>query len=389
MPDYIPPIHNVTQKASSAHEIHLQKQKIEQHRLQQINAKGTFAEECQSDFEDIQIQRNFKDFKELKSSKKEAKELKQSNSDVEEAIEETKKSEEAATRFSKKDPELKSKILILLRSSIQQGDSPEEILKKVLEFYPDHTLADEAFEYLLETSRGSLHQSILLAHDLLIERYRREVVAGRNIRVQSQEFSEKGLGSPTALRDMYRDITGNPRKAMQLFNELSKQFPFAQMKFVIDFLLHSLGADLKAKGPSISRGELSRLIEETRSLQAILGVYRFFHSRMPLLHTLFGQAGLTLPSLINFESLSQEFMKLLQDRYISSDRILLIGQFLGISDEIAAQIAIYMQYRDAIRQVSPKLYKSEKHKEELLETFIDTLEELEDKIDEEENEEEE
>ena len=143
------------------------------------------------------------------------------------------------------------------------------MLRKVLEIYSDYTLADEALDYLLETTEGPLAESVRAAKEELNTLYGREVRAGKNIAALTTEFATKGLGSPTALRDLYRDVTGNPRDANTLFQQLASTFTFERMQVVIGFLLHSLGADLKAKGPSIPRAELHRLISEGRSLQAI------------------------------------------------------------------------------------------------------------------------
>ena len=161
------------------------------------------------------------------------------------------------------------------------------------------------------------------------------------------------------------------------------------MKNIIDFILHSLGADMKSKGPSISRQELQRLFGEARNMQAILGVFRFFFSRMKLLKGQFSRSGLSLPGRINFESLAKLLMELLKERYPSSNKILQLAYTLGISEEVAAQIIIFTQYRDAMRHISPKLFKSERHRQELLLTLIETLSDLEDELDEEDGKDEE
>lgn len=195
-----------------------------------------------------------------------------------------------ASKYEQKNPELKAKVLVLLREKIKPGDTEEEILAKLEEFYSDPSLADEALEYLLDTTEGELHQTVLKAKDMLNESKGREITAGRNIQSQAQAAAEKGLGSPTTMRDMYRDMTGNPRDAQTLFSELSEKYAFKELTKVINFLFHSLGADMKAKGPSIPRGELSNLIAEVRTLQAIMGVYRFFKGRMDLVAKQFNHA---------------------------------------------------------------------------------------------------
>ena len=191
------------------------------------------------------------------------------------------------------------------------------------------------------------------------------------------------------LRDLYRDITGNPREPVSLFEELTEMYTFDKMRTVLKFILHSIGSDLRSKGPSISPVELQRLFTEARTMQAILSVYRFFFQRMRLIESQFHREGLTLPSRLTFELLSKLFVKLITERYPSPDKILKMSALLGLSEEIVAQIIIFTQWRDAMRGVSPRLFKSEKHRQDLLSTLMETISELDDLLEEEEEEEEE
>lgn len=375
--------------STDAQEIARQKleahQRLQQSQMRQIEAKREFKEWAQEGFNPVQIRKRFK-----KIEKQKVAALKKSASGTEEdskKVEETQKIDNAASRFEKKNEELQAKTLKILRSTIKGDDTAEDILKKVLDFYPDHSLADEALDFLLETTSGGLREEVQQAKDNLNNNFGREVRAGRNMGEESRAFSKEGLGSATGLRDLYRDITGNRREPISLFDELSSKFSFDKMTKVTDFLLHSLGADMKAKGPSISRGELTRLLEDTRTLQAILGVYRFFDSRMPLIHQQFQMQDLFFPAFINFETLAKQFMGLVSERYPTSDRVMQISQILGISEELAAQVVIFMQFRDAIRQIAPKLFRSDDHRDELLEAILEALEELDDELEEQDDEE--
>ena len=217
-------------------------------------------------------------------------------------------------QFEEKNPELNARTLLLLRARIKNDDSAEEILKKTLEAFPDYSLADEALDFLKATTKGDLSERIKECKEEFNQNYAREIRAGKNMSIQAREFSKEGLGSATGLRDLYRDVTGNPREALALFEELSSKYPFEKMKTVISFLFHSLGSDLRSKGPSIPRGELHRLTTETRSLQAILGVYRFFLSRMNLISSSFDREGLAKNTRITFEMLAKLFVKFLLER---------------------------------------------------------------------------
>lgn len=299
--------------------------------------------------------------------------------------------EEIAEDYYQRNPELQKKTLTNLQQEMKPDDTHEQILEKLQKTYTDKALADEAIDFLIETAetKEELKQKYIQAKETFNAQYGREIQAGRNIGAQARAFSEKGLGSPTALRDLYREITGNPRSPHKLFEELVEKFKFSDMKNIIDFILHSLGSDMKAKGPSISKAELQRLFGEARNMQAILGVFRFFFGRMKMIKRQFDRFDLSMPSRINFEALARLLMKLIEERYPTPDKILKQAFTLGIAEELAAQVIIYTQYRDAMRHISPKLFKSERHRQEILMALMETLSDLEDELNEDEDEDEE
>jgi type III secretion protein W len=347
-------------------------------------AAEDFTDWCDTAWNPLVFAKAFQDLARRVREKSRQEEASKADSQEEDfAIE---KIQEIADDYQEKNPELFARTLMVLRSRLRAQDSLEEILRKVRETYTDLSLADEALDFLLETADRANREKIEQAKAELHRLYDREIKAGRNINAQAREFSAQGLGSPTALRDLYRGVIGNPRDANTLFNELTTAFSYEKMKAVIDFMLHSLGADMKAKGPSIARAELQRLTSETRNMQAILGVFRFFKSRMTLVMSSFERQGLVLPERITFELLGKLLVRFLQERYPSVDKALQLSQQMGISGETLAQIIIYLQLRDAMRQVSPRLFKDERQRQEMLLCFMETLEELDEELEEEEEE---
>jgi type III secretion protein W len=331
------------------------------------------------------LARNFQTLEKRAREKGRSDEAKQERADEEQEITAVEELQAISEQYQRKNPELQARTLLSLRVRITIRDSVEDIIRKLRDAYTDLALVDEALDFLLETADPAMRNLLEQAKAELNRLYAREIRSGRNISSQARNFSSQGLGSPTALRDLYRNITGVQRDANTLFQELSNQFPFEKMKVVIDFVLHSLGADIKSKGPSIPREELQKYLTETRNMQAILGVYRYFFSRMRLIASSFDRQGLMLPSHINFETLSRLFMRFIQERYPSVDKALLLSQQLGITGEELAQLIIYLQYRDAMRQVAPRLFRDERHRQELLMCFMETLEDLEEKLEEEDN----
>ncbi len=292
-------------------------------------------------------------------------------------------------QYQKKNPELQSKSLLLLRVRITSGDSEEQILDKLQEAFPDPFLASDALDFLIETSSGELTDKLVEAKKKFMELYGKEILAGKNISLQAREFSKIGLGTPTGLRELYKDVTQNPRDAATLFSELTEKYNFEKLTTIIAFVLHSLGSDLKSKGSSIEKGELANLLTEAKSMQAILGVYRFFKSRMRMVLAEFEREHLVLPSKITFETLSKLFMKLLLERFPSADKVFQAGVQMGLEDHLLAELIIFSQMRDAVRQVSPRLFKSDQHRQDTLAIFLEVLEKIEDDLDKEEEEEEE
>jgi type III secretion protein W len=340
-------------------------------------------------FNPVAMSRRFRTLQEVKGREQELEE--QERAQEEEQVEEqvvnkVEQVDTIAMRYQRTNNELRARTLVILRSRISARDTPEEVIAKVLAAYPDVALADEAFDFLLETSDGSTADVIRTAQEQFRARYEREIKAGRNMGMAAREFSKEGLGSPTALRDLYRDITANPREPIKLFDELSNRYPYHKLRTAIHFLLHSLGADLRAKGPSISRPELKLLIDDVRSLQSVLGVYRFFKERMSQMTRQFSLLGLSVPARLTFEALAKQLIRLLAERFLSPDKILLIAKELGVSEQWAAQEIVYVQMLDATKQISPQFYRNLKHREELKDAFLKVLDDLEEKIEKEEEE---
>lgn len=361
-------------------------QKMAQYAILQESAREELSEwQDLNAFNPLAIARNFQTLEQRRLREKQ----RQDEADrAEQAGEEgplpIEKLSEVAEQYSDKNPELHARTLLLLRSRLKREDSTDEIIRKVKEFYPDVALADESLDFLIETSEAGMREQLVQTKEELNQLYGREIKAGRNMGIQARTFSQQGLGSPTALRDLYRNLIANPRDAHTLFQELSGAFQFEKMKIVIDFILHSLGADLKAKGPSISRAELSVILTEMRNLQAILGVYKFFLARMRMLLSGFDRAGVSFPPRITFEVLAKVFMKFIQERYPSVDKAKLMAYQLAFPKELPLQILLFLLFRDAIRQVAPKLFRDDRHRQDMLMCLIQTMEELEEELEEEE-----
>ncbi len=338
-------------------------------------------------FNPLAITKRFQTLEERIGRKPKGEEAEKTEKEDEAEIKQVERIEKSADSFQKRNPELSKHTLLLLKSQISPDDTKEEIAKKVLNLFPDPYLADEALAFLLETSEGEVADRMASVKEDLTLLYGKEIRAGHNMGAVSRKFALQGIGDAKTLRELYKEVTGNPKEPAVLFEEFSSHFDFVRLQPLINFLLHSLGNDLKSKGPSISRAELQRLFSEARSMQAILGVYRFFQKNMGPLQRSFSVKGFLLPSTVTFELLSKLFVKFLLERYPNTAKLLQFSGTLGLSDEVVAQIIIFSKMKEGLRHTSPKLFRSEKHRRDLQTIYLDALEELEDSLEEEEEEE--
>ena len=69
---------------------------------------------------------------------------------------------------------------------------------------------------------------------------------------------------------------------------------------------------------------------------------------------------------------------------MSPEKILQAARQLGISEEAIAQIIVFTQMREALKQISPRYFRNPKQRDELFQIFLKTLEELEAELEEEE-----
>lgn len=350
---------------------------------EQVASQDRFIEDVERSFNPAAAERQqarIGRFRTLESRRKPTEKTEQKITAVDQKTE-----EDLAQQYHRRNPELPPDRLRQLRENIGSAHTAEEVLREVSEAFEDATLADEALEYLEKQTTGALQGNVRSARTLLNELKGREIIAGRNVDATAKAFNKKGLGkNPTELRNLYRDITGNPRDHNILFSQLSEKYPFNQLKMVVAFLLKGMAYDLKSKGPSIQNAELIRLMSETRNLQSILWVYLFFKGRMSLLRSLYEQYGLQYSEQeLSFEDLAKDFIALVEEKYPSAMKLLKQSEKLGLIDD-EQKIIVLMQYRDAIRGLSPRLYKSLRHRQDLLMVILETLEELEDRNTEEE-----
>ncbi len=90
-----------------------------------------------------------------------------------------------------------------------------------------------------------------------------------------------------------------------------------------------------------------------------------------------------LPPQLTAANIAMQFMQLARDRYPTPAKVLQTADKLGISGNVIAQIAVYSQMRDAVRELDPlRVFGTFQHRDEVYDAIILALEQLEDQAEE-------
>ncbi len=290
---------------------------------------------------------------------------------------EERQEEDVAHYFQERNPELPADRLLALKKKLSPSLSSQEIQEQVVSFFSDPALADDAFAYLIQISQPPLKELIQEAKTSFFAAHQREIIGGKNITEIARDFVTEGLApSPTPLRALYANVTGIERPHNDLFEFLSKQYSFHQLQPTVAFLLQSISYELKSEGPSIEKEKLLRLMQGVKDLESILAIYMHFQDSIPLMRRQYAELGASYPENIQFEILTKAFMNIVYDRYPTKDKVMKAVEQLGIGTD-PEKVIFLSRFRDAIRNVSPRLYQNNDHPQKLNLAFISALEQLE------------
>ena len=127
------------------------------------------------------------------------------------------------------------------------------------------------------------------------------------------------------------------------------------------------------------------LMTEIKKLQLILGVYRFFENRMDLLYDFFDRYELDYPETLTFQNIARTFVTLSKDHYPNSQKVLSLDKSFGLEDLLGFMMVL-TQMRDAVRNVSSRLFYTIKHKQDILNAYMEAIEQIDELIDAEDDE---
>lgn len=300
--------------------------------------------------------------------------------------------EKQAKEFANKNKGHRPNILAQLRQDIEDEEktnrqnyptifrddkAKDRILAIVSRYYPDEKLGSEAFDFLIETSQNdpALLESVKKAKAAYIE-YGQKITHAASAAAQKYADDSGVRGktfSPSHFNDLkslFREVAFGEHDVPTLFDKLSKIYSYKDLFAISTYIFHELGVENK-KNPEAPM--LRSLLRQTRNLQAILNVFRLFQGWKSVDKRL-DKLGAKPPEY-TFEALAKAFIHLAVERNPSHDKILKIPESLNIQ-ATDAKIIIVNALRDAVRMVSPNIFKSDR--QELRKIIVEVSEELED-----------
>lgn len=171
------------------------------------------------------------------------------------------------------EPQALEKFLSLLAQLRKQGEDPGKAAAKL---FKDPALQLGALRYMRDQlaqdgERNGLYKKVLGALAELEHIHGPALKAAVNMGTDAAVHSD--LAAPGELRSFYREAVHNYRDFHQVWQDIEARFPQTDFLKAVAFLLAAAGSDLAASGPSMSRFQLKRVVDDLTQLQVLAGVH--------------------------------------------------------------------------------------------------------------------
>ncbi|WP_100934721.1 type III secretion system gatekeeper subunit SctW [Candidatus Chlamydia corallus] len=280
---------------------------------------------------------------------------------------EDKSDSDLADKYAAGNSEVSGQELRGLRDALTEDSSPEEITALVKEKIKDPALQSLALDYLVQTtppSQGKLKDALIQARNSHTEQFGRTAIGGKNILFASQEYANQLSVSPSGLRSLYLEVTGNIHTCDQLLSMLQDRYTYQDMALVSSFLMKGMATELKRQGPYVPAPQLQVLMTETRNLQAVLASYDFFESRVPVLMDNLKAEGIQIPGDINFVKVAESFHKIINDKFPTASKMEREVRGL-VGNDVDSVTGVLNLFFSALRQTSSRLFSSADKRQQL------------------------
>lgn len=193
---------------------------------------------------------------------------------------------EIAEELNKKNPQLKKEDLEQFTKDIKGKKTKEEILQliqaKSIYSHPENT--EQILRFLIETAEDVDQQELLKGvHAEFIEANKSQIEVATRVLDYTHGILKEDTGGK--FRGLYQSVAKSERDAVDIFQDLSKQYTYQEIENIIHDIFKKVGSDLKPEERKIvlETPEMTLLLGQTRTLQAIHQMYETFRLKQPFI----------------------------------------------------------------------------------------------------------
>jgi type III secretion protein W len=250
-------------------------------------------------------------------------------------------------------------------SAGQIMDEAKRFFRDVSHQYAGLSYAGEVLED--EGGDPALIHSLKDAVQGLMEEHGPDVRAGMNIGETAFQYSQKDLGEVQELRDFYRDKVLRYEGIHETYVSILSTYGEGKFQDAIAYLIKALGVDLESKGPSVSKEELSLIMDDLYYVEVLGNVYRDCDALIGKMETQFGTK-----LKASAQELMTRIMDLKTERWLNSDSVMNLVSLSDIRD-VRAQIYFLRDLRTLVWNIPEKAYDDPDNRKNLIKAVQDAL----------------
>ena len=196
-----------------------------------------------------------------------------------------------------------------------------------------------------------------------------EIRAGFNVSGVAREYAAGGLGDVQRLRDFYRETVLGYGDLAGAYRTVVETYGDTDLPRAVSFLIKAAGVELQSLGPSISKIELKRIVDELYQLEVLGNLHANCGELVERMRSRFGPrpAG-------GARELLGLLMGLVRDPRPERDRVAAVVRSMGIAG-VEARIGFLRELRTLVWEIPPKACGDGEARRKLLEGVEAALDE--------------
>lgn len=301
-----------------------------------------------------------------------------------------------AKAFANKHPILKRDSLKNLFNEVARlgkDATEDDVIEIVRRTYPEghEAEAEHAFEFLVETTTGDLKGLVEKAKAKFDKNYNKEIKRSLELEKIATHVGAKVSGEVLDFYNMFTDLVARQPEPIAMYEEFKKRFPNPEdRKKIEEASYHEIGVALKTK--DIEPALLGALNKTAYMLHAARNLRTPFAKTEALMESQFEQYGISKPSNLNVESMTDGFVRMVGRRMNTATQMKALVESMvprGLGNDVrtrynfvAAEIIILQRYRDAVHQVALPVFNDASNnpansRDHIKFALIEALEDLE------------